>query len=176
MMTNIGLARNLMIDKPIFQKFKSTDKQLYKQSIDLRNAVLRGPLKRFITPKEMIIEQNNQFYGITIADTLVTTFSSYQKDKTTVQLVSFAVSAEYQRQGFGTHLLRWAIADFRKQGYQRVSLSARASAHDFYLKQGFKDTGKPKLNSYLNVMDFDMQYTLLSQNCINKSYAKILFF
>lgn len=80
MTRNIGLACNLMIDKLIFKKFKSTDKQLYKQSIDLRNAVLRGPLKRFITPKEMIIEQNNQFYGITIADTLVTTFSSYQKD------------------------------------------------------------------------------------------------
>lgn len=80
-MTNIGLACNLMIDKPIFQKFKSTDKQLYTQSVDLRNAVLRGPLNRFITSKEMIIEQNNQFYGITIADTLVTTFSSYQKDK-----------------------------------------------------------------------------------------------
>lgn len=78
-----------MIDKPIFQKFKSTDKQLYKQSIDLRNAVLRGPLKRFITPKEMIIEQNNQFYGITVADNLVTTFSSYQKDKNTVQLMTF---------------------------------------------------------------------------------------
>lgn len=41
-----------------------------------------------------------------------------------------------------------------------MSLSARASAHDFYLKQGFKDTGQPKLNSYLNVMDFDMQYTI----------------
>lgn len=57
----------------------------------------------------------------------------------------------------------WAIADFRKQGYQRVTLSARASAHDFYLKQGkqgFEDTEKPKLNSYLNVMDFDMQYTI----------------
>ena len=159
-MANIGLVYNLMIDKPFFQKFKSTDKQLYKQSVDLRNAVLRGPLKRFITSKEMIIEQNNQFYGITIADTLVTTFSSYQKDKNTMQLVSFAVSAEYQRNGFGTSLLCWAIADFRKQGYQRVTLSARASAHDFYLKQGFEDTEKPKLNSYLNVMDFDMQYTI----------------
>ena len=128
-MANIGLVCNLMIDKPIFQKFKSTDKQLYKQSVDLRNAV-------------------------------VTTFSSYQKDKNTMQLVSFAVSAEYQRNGFGTSLLCWAIADFRKQGYQRVTLSARASAHDFYLKQGFEDTEKPKLNSYLNVMDFDMQYTI----------------
>ncbi len=153
MTRNIGLACNLMIDKLIFKKFKSTDKQLYKQSIDLRNAVLRGPLKRLMTPKEMIIEQNNQFYGITIADTLVTTFSSYQKDKNTVRTA-------YQRHGFGTHLLCWAIADFRKQGYQRVSLSARASAHDFYLKQGFKDTGKPKLNSYLNVMDFEMQYII----------------
>ena len=149
-----------MTNEPVFQKFLTTNKQLYQQNIDLRNAVLREPLKRFITPKEMIIEQNNQFYGITIADTLVTTFSSYQKDKNTVQLVSFAVSTAYQRHGFGTSLLCWAIADFRKQGYQRVSLSARASAHDFYLKQGFEDTEKPKLNSYLNVMDFDMQYTI----------------
>ncbi len=133
-MANIGLVCNLMNDKPIFQKFKSTDKQLYKQSVDLRNAVLRGPLKRFITSKEMIIEQNNQFYGITIADTLVTTFSSYQKDKNMVQLVSFAVSAEYQRHGFGTSLLCGQLLIFASKDINE----------------------KPKLNSYLNVMDFDM--------------------
>lgn len=41
-----------------------------------------------------------------------------------------------------------------------MSLSARASAHNFYLKQGFKDTREPQINHYLNVVDFEMQYII----------------
>ena len=149
-----------MTIEPVFQKFLTTNKQLYQQNIDLRNAVLRGPLGKLITPEEMMIEQNNQFYGITVADVLVATFSTYQKNTATVRLVSFAVDMSYQQQGLGSRLFRWALDDFKKQGYQQVSLSARASAHEFYLKQGFKDVGNPTTNQYLGVIDFDMQYMI----------------
>ena len=77
-----------------------------------------------------------------------------------VRLVSFAVDAQHQQQRLGSRLLSWAIDDFRKQGYYRVSLSARASAHNFYLKQGFKDTREPQINHYLNVVDFEMEYII----------------
>ena len=149
-----------MTIEPVFQKFLTTNKQLYQQNIDLRNAVLRGPLGKLITPEEIVIEQNNQFYGITVADVLVATFSTYQKNTATVRLVSFAVDMSYQQQGLGSRLFRWALDDFKKQGYQQVSLSARASAHEFYLKQGFKDVGNPTTNQYLGVIDFDMQYMI----------------
>lgn len=151
---------NIVTNQPFFQKFTTANKQLYQQNIDLRNAVLRGPLGKLITPEEIVIEQNNQFYGITVADVLVATFSAYQKDTATVRLVSFAVDMSYQHQGLGSRLLRWALDDLKKQGYQQVSLSARASAHEFYLKQGFKDVGNPTTNQYLGVIDFDMQYMI----------------
>uniref|UniRef100_UPI00289C2CF7 GNAT family N-acetyltransferase n=1 Tax=Leuconostoc pseudomesenteroides TaxID=33968 RepID=UPI00289C2CF7 len=99
-------------------------------------------------------------YGITVTDVLVATFSTYQKNTATVRLVSFAVDMSYQQQGLGSRLFRWALDDFKKQGYQQVSLSARASAHKFYLKQGFKDVGNPTTNQYLGVIDFDMQYMI----------------
>ncbi len=153
-----------VINKPILTKFNTSNIKLYRQSIDLRNTVLRGPLKKLITPEEMTIEQNNQFYGITIAEVLVATFSIYQKDVNTIRLVSFAVSTQYQQQGLGTRLLRWALNDFRKQGYQQVSLSARSSAHEFYLKQGFKDIGQQVVNHYLNVVDVEMQYNISTQH------------
>ena len=72
--------------------------------------------------------------------------------------------AQHQQQGLGSRLLSWAIDDFRKQGYYRVSLSARASAHNFYLKQGFKDTREPQINHYLNLVDFEMQYIIPTRN------------
>ena len=144
---NVMQKYDLITKEPIFQKFKTNNKQLYKQNIDLRNAVLRKPLKKLITSDEMMVEQNNQFYGITINDTLVATFSSYPKDSDMVRLVSFAVDAQHQQ-----------------QGYYRVSLSARASAHNFYLKQGFKDTREPQINHYLNVVDFEMQYIIPTRN------------
>ncbi|MGR8827561.1 GNAT family N-acetyltransferase [Leuconostoc citreum] len=150
--------------EPIFRKFKTNNEQLYKQNIDLRNAVLRKPLKKLITSDEMMIEQNNQFYGITVNNILVATFSTYPKDSNMVRLVSFAVDTHHQQQGLGSRLLSWAIDDFRKQGYSQVSLSARASAHDFYLKQEFKDTREPQTNHYLNVVDFEMQYNIPTQN------------
>ena len=40
---------DLITKEPIFQKFKTNNKQLYKQNIDLRNAVLRKPLKKSTT-------------------------------------------------------------------------------------------------------------------------------
>ncbi|MBK4852226.1 hypothetical protein [Enterococcus faecium] len=73
---NVMQKYDLITKEPIFQKFKTNNKQLYKQNIDLRNAVLRKPLKKLITSDEMMVEQNNQFYGITINDILVATFSS----------------------------------------------------------------------------------------------------
>ena len=161
---NVMYKYDLITKEPTFQKFKANNKQLYKQNIDLRNAVLRKPLKKLITSDEMMVEQNNQFYGITINDILVATFSSYPKDSNTVRLVSFAVDAQHQQQGLGSRLLSWAIDDFRKQGYYRVSLSARASAHNFYLKQGFKDTREPQINHYLNLVDFEMQYIIPTRN------------
>ncbi|WP_223318715.1 GNAT family N-acetyltransferase [Leuconostoc mesenteroides] len=161
---NVMQKYDLITKEPIFQKFKTNNKQLYKQNIDLRNAVLRKPLKKLITLDEMMVEQNNQFYGITINDILVATFSSYPKDSNTVRLVSFAVDAQHQQQRLGSRLLSWAIDDFCKQGYYRVSLSARASAHNFYLKQGFKDTREPQINHYLNVVDFEMQYIIPTRN------------
>ena len=41
---NVMQKYDLITKEPIFQKFKANNKQLYKQNIDLRNAVLR---KRF---------------------------------------------------------------------------------------------------------------------------------
>ena len=45
---NVMQKYDLITKEPIFQKFKTNNKQLYKQNIDLRNAVLRKPLKKLI--------------------------------------------------------------------------------------------------------------------------------
>ncbi|GAP03424.1 acetyltransferase [Fructobacillus pseudoficulneus] len=142
--------------KAIITKFKATDKELYDQSIKLRNAILRQPYNKPITTDEIFIEQNNQFYGITIDYLLIATFSCYQIDATTVRLVSFAVDEQYQHHGIGSSLLNFAIDDFKNQGYHCMSLSARTSAHEFYLKQGFKDTGKLVVNNDLGIVHPEM--------------------
>ncbi|CAK1225636.1 GNAT family N-acetyltransferase [Fructobacillus cardui] len=144
--------------KAIFTKFKATDKDLYDQSINLRNAILRQPYNKPITTDEMLIEKNNQFYGITIDHLLIATFSCYQIDAATVRLVSFAVAEQYQHHRIGSTLLKFAIDDLKKQGYHCMTLSARTSAHEFYLKQEFKDTGKLVANDDLGIVSPEMEY------------------
>ncbi|MEX0380747.1 GNAT family N-acetyltransferase [Leuconostoc sp. MS02] len=142
----------------LFKKFKTTDSDLYNQTINLRNDILRKPLGKQYLQHDLLIEKNNQFYGILLSQKLIATLSTYELGKSTIKIVSFAVDSDFQKQGIGSLLLKQVIVDYQKSGYDEVNLTARASAHEFYLKNGFHDISGPFKNDYLNITDYDMQF------------------
>jgi len=74
-----------------------------------------------------------------------------------IRLVSFAVDTNFQKQGIGSLLLKQVTDDYQHRGYGAFNLTARASAHGFYLKNGFQDISGPFKNRHLGVTDYDMQ-------------------
>ncbi|WP_239646592.1 GNAT family N-acetyltransferase [Oenococcus oeni] len=75
-------------------------------------------------------------------------------------MAAFAVKKDFQKQGLGSRLLKYAIDDLRNRGYKQIKTNARTSAHGFYLKNGFKDLGPRYHNSRLGIDDYSMVYVL----------------
>ncbi|WP_224132771.1 GNAT family N-acetyltransferase [Leuconostoc gasicomitatum] len=62
-----------------------------------------------------------------------------ETDKSVIRLVSVAVDSNFQNQGIGFLLLKQVIDDHQNRGYVAFNLTARASDHDFYLKNDYLD-------------------------------------
>ncbi|EHN59791.1 GNAT family N-acetyltransferase [Oenococcus kitaharae] len=141
-------------------KFHSSDKQYYDENLVLRNDVLRKPIGKTLNRSALTIEKDNQFYGLLLKDELLATLSVYALSPTKACLVAFAVRPDFQKQGLGTELLKFVLTDLKTAGYTSVTLTARASAHDFYLKNAFKDLGPRHHDSRLNIDDYEMSLDL----------------
>ena len=126
------------------KKYKSTDKTIYHASLQLRDVLLRQPIGKSIYEEDLMIEQDNDFYGI------------FQGE----ELTAFAVKQEFQRQGLGKKLVAFLIADLLKRGYHKVIVDARAEARFFYQKCGFTIEKGPVINQKLEVKDYQMKYVI----------------
>jgi len=47
-----------------YKKYKSTDTEIYKSSLELRNELLRIPFGKSIYDDNLEIEKDNDFYGV----------------------------------------------------------------------------------------------------------------
>lgn len=141
-------------------KYKSQETDLYEQTLQLRNKVLRLPLGKNIFVEDLTIEKENDFYGWEKEHQIIATLSTYLKEDRTIQLTAFAVEPIYQNQGYGKKLVEFLLEDLSKQGYERVDVSARSSAKGFYEKCGFKAIGEPVVNETLGIKDYLMTRTI----------------
>ena len=143
-----------------FFKFRTDDQEYYHENLILRNEVLRKTIGKDIFDDDLKVEKNNLFYGISVHNHLIATFSLFDEELLTTHLVAFAVKRDFQKQGLGSRLLKYAIDDLRHSGYRQIKTNARVSAHEFYLKNGFKDLGPRYHNSRLGIDDYSMVYVL----------------
>jgi len=59
------------------------------------------------------------------------------------QIGRMAVLPEARGRGVGLAVLKILVTEARRRGLERVHLHAQVSAHDFYMKSGFRDDGEP---------------------------------
>lgn len=64
------------------------------------------------------------------------------KTGSSMQFRKFATLGDYQREGYGTHLLQYLIDFSRKEGCDHIWCNARQNASGFYSKFGFSKTNK----------------------------------
>ncbi|WP_086347575.1 GNAT family N-acetyltransferase [Candidatus Enterococcus clewellii] len=140
-----------------FINFRS-DEAIYQESLVLRNRILRLPLGRDVYAEDLLIEKENDFYGILIDEKLIATMSVYREAPFIAHLTAFAVDSSYQRKGYGRELLEFVLADLKKKGYKRINVDARAEAKVFYEKCGFGIIGKTVQNKLLGIDEYKMSY------------------
>ena len=116
---------------------------LYRQTLALREAILRAPLGLTLTEDELSDDAMRQHFCAVALGAVVGTVSLRPLDEATVQLKQMAVAKARWREGVGTRLLRHAEAWAAEGGYQLMVIHARAGAEEFYARFDYATEGDP---------------------------------
>jgi predicted GNAT family N-acyltransferase len=116
---------------------------LYRQSLRLRQAILRQPLGLTISAEELADDAMRQHFCAISFGAVIGTVSLRPFDETTLQLKQMAVAEDRRREGIGTRLLTHAEVWGQEGGFRLMVLHARLGAEGFYLKFGYVEEGEP---------------------------------
>ncbi|MHC5227787.1 GNAT family N-acetyltransferase [Enterococcus sp. LJL99] len=142
------------------RKYSTLDHLIYKESLELRNELLRIPIGKSIYSENLKIEKDNTFFGAFEEEQLVGTLSYYEEADQIAHLTAFAVAIAHQKRGIGKKLLELLIQELQKKGYREIRVDARELAVPFYKKCGFEIVSGPVINQALKVVDFKMVFYL----------------
>ncbi len=145
----------------ILNKYFTSDKDIYIDSLKLRNRLLRMPIGKNIFDENLDIEKNNTFYGAFDDGCLIGTLSFFEEIINVAHLTAFAIDTDYQRIGIGSLLIEMLVSDLKEKKFTKINVDARESAKIFYEKCGFEVIRGPVLNKKLLVKDFEMTYSLI---------------
>ncbi len=114
---------------------------LYRQSLRLREAVLREPLGLTVTEEELADDAMRQHFCAISYGLVIGTVSLRPLDEATLQLKQMAVAEDRRREGIGARLLAHAEGWARGAGFLLVVLNA--GAEGFYARFGYQAHGEP---------------------------------
>jgi N-acetylglutamate synthase-like GNAT family acetyltransferase len=113
----------------------------YRQTVSLRDEILRRPLNLAFSPKELA-EEKDSFHiacwrdGKLTACLILKPLSDRQ-----VRLRQLAIMLAEQGAGIGSALVVYSEGFARKHGYHEIVLHARHTAVGFYEKLGYQTVG-----------------------------------
>jgi predicted GNAT family N-acyltransferase len=116
---------------------------LYRQSVALREAILRAPLGLKLTDAELADDIGRRHFCAVFGGAVVGTVSLKPLDTDTLQLRQMAVAEDRRRERIGARLLAGAEKWARFEGYRLIVLHARLGAEGFYAKHGYLAEGEP---------------------------------
>ena len=117
--------------------------ELYAQSLQLREAILRKPLGLTLSQKELADDVRRRHFCAVMNGTVVGSVSLEALGPHTLQLKQMAVAESQQGEGIGSRLLVFAEAWARGGGYGMIILNARVGAEEFYKRHGYSAEGEP---------------------------------
>lgn len=119
-------------------KFKSPD---YEQELRLRLKILREPLGRTLTTEDLSLDADSIHLGAFFDHVLVGCLVLVPVSNSVVRMRQVAVDFEFQRQGVGHLLVKFAEQLAKGKGILEIQLNARLAAVPFYLKLGYGPIG-----------------------------------
>ncbi|MEZ5004430.1 MAG: GNAT family N-acetyltransferase [Chitinophagales bacterium] len=117
--------------------------KLYKESIDLRDKVLRQPLGLQFS-KEELAQENDSYHLVYIEEGQVIGVIVLRPLSDVIfKMRQVAIAMDWQRKGIGQSLVRFSETFAGSKGIQMITLHARDTAVPFYLKLGYHTVGEP---------------------------------
>lgn len=113
----------------------------YQQMVQLRNDILRKPLKLTLTPEELEKEKDEILIGAFEEEKMLGCCMLIIIDPSTVRLRQMAVLNNLQGKGIGRALMQFAENIARDRGFKKIIMHARKSAAGFYEKLGYQVCG-----------------------------------
>jgi ribosomal protein S18 acetylase RimI-like enzyme len=110
----------------------------YQQMVQLRNDILRKPLKLTLTPEELEKEKDEILIGAFEEEKMLGCCMLITVDPSTVRLRQMAVLNNLQGKGIGRALMQFAENIARDRGFKKIMMHARKSAAGFYEKLGYQ--------------------------------------
>lgn len=123
------------------------DTDEYNKSVILRDKILRKPLGLVFT-EEFLADDKFQFHiGAFINNEIIGILILKPLNKNVMKMRQVAVSENFQKQGIGKKMVKFAEKFASDKGYKSFELNARNEAIKFYRSMNYKTIG----NEFLEV-------------------------
>ena len=102
---------------------------------------LRKPLNLNWSEEDLLNENQQNHFALKNQSEIVGSFCLKKIDCSTIRLRQMAIEKKWQRQGYGSSILKFTEKFAIKNNYKKIIIIARLSALDFYKKNFFKTSG-----------------------------------
>ena len=113
----------------------------YQKLLNFRFNNLRKPLNLKWSKEDLLNENQQNHFALKNQSEIVGSFCLKKIDYSTIRLRQMAIEKKWQRQGYGSSILKFTEKFAIKNNYKKIIIIARLSALDFYKKNFFKTSG-----------------------------------
>lgn len=117
--------------------------QEYNESVALRDEVLRKPLGLIFDPADLEKESDSAHVACYLNGSLAGCLILQPDKQAGLKMRQVAVSEEHQGCGIGKAMVQFSEQYARDNGFNKIHMSARDTAVDFYLRLGYEIEGEP---------------------------------
>ena len=114
----------------------------YQRLLNFRFNNLRKPLNLEWSKEDLLNENKQIHFGLKNQSEIVGSFCLKKINCSTIRLRQMAIEKKFQKQGYGSSILKFTEKFAIKNNYKKIIIIARLSALDFYKKNLFKTSGK----------------------------------
>jgi len=114
----------------------------YQRLLNFRFNNLRKPLNLEWSKEDLLNENKQIHFALKNQSEIVGSFCLKKINCSTIRLRQMAIEKKFQKQGYGSSILKFTEKFAIKNNYKKIIIIARLSALDFYKKNLFKTSGK----------------------------------
>jgi len=113
----------------------------YQRLLNFRFHNLRKPLNLKWSKEDLLNENEQNHFALKNQSEIIGSFCLKKIDCSIIRLRQMAIEKKFQKQGYGSSILKFTEKFAIRNNYKKIIIIARLSAMDFYKKNFFKTSG-----------------------------------